>query len=57
MQFLADSRAGIVGINNFSRSNPETPFGGIKNRGYGRDGGTESVRAYMTCKFVVAGTL
>ncbi len=57
MRFLADSRAGIVAINSFSRSNPETPFGRIKDSGYGREGGTEGVRAYMTCKFVVAGTL
>jgi succinate-semialdehyde dehydrogenase/glutarate-semialdehyde dehydrogenase len=48
---------GIVGINSFSGSNPETPFGGIKDSGYGREGGTEGVRAYMTCKFVVEGTL
>lgn len=48
---------GIVGINSFSGSNPETPFGGVKDSGYGREGGTEGVRAYTTTKFVVEGTL
>jgi len=48
---------GIVGINSFSGSNPETPFGGIKDSGYGREGGNEGVRAYTTTKFVVEGTL
>lgn len=48
---------GIVGINSFSGSNPETPFGGVKDSGYGREGGNEGVRAYTTTKFVVEGTL
>lgn len=48
---------GIVGVNSFAGSNPETPFGGVKDSGYGREGGVEGVRAYMTCKFVVEGTL
>jgi succinate-semialdehyde dehydrogenase/glutarate-semialdehyde dehydrogenase len=48
---------GIVGVNSFSGSNPETPFGGVKDSGYGREGGTEGVRAYMSTKFVVEGVL
>jgi succinate-semialdehyde dehydrogenase/glutarate-semialdehyde dehydrogenase len=48
---------GIVGINSFAGSNPETPFGGVKDSGYGREGGTEGVRAYTTTKFVVEGPL
>ena len=48
---------GIVGVNSFAGSNPETPFGGVKDSGYGREGGVEGVRAYMTCKFIVEGTL
>ncbi len=38
---------GVVGVNSFSGSNPETPFGGVKDSGYGREGGTEGVRSYM----------
>jgi len=48
---------GIVGINSFSGSNPETPFGGVKDSGFGREGGVEGVRAYMTTKFVVEASL
>ena len=48
---------GVVGINSFSGSNPETPFGGVKDSGYGREGGNEGVRAYTTTKFVVEGLL
>ena len=48
---------GIVGVNTFSGSNPETPFGGNKDSGQGREGGTEGIREYMTLKFIVEGTL
>jgi succinate-semialdehyde dehydrogenase/glutarate-semialdehyde dehydrogenase len=48
---------GIVGINSFSGSNPETPFGGVKDSGYGREGGTEGVREYMSTKFIAEGSL
>lgn len=48
---------GIVGVNSFSGSNPETPFGGNKDSGYGREGGTEGVREYMTLKLIVEGNL
>jgi acyl-CoA reductase-like NAD-dependent aldehyde dehydrogenase len=51
------NRGGVVGVISFAGSNPETPFGGVKDSGYGREGGVEGVRAYMTCKFVVEGTL
>jgi succinate-semialdehyde dehydrogenase/glutarate-semialdehyde dehydrogenase len=48
---------GIVGLNSFSGSNPETPFGGVKDSGYGREGGMEGVRAYMATKLIVEGPL
>lgn len=48
---------GIVAVNAFNGSNPETPFGGVKDSGYGREGGTEGVRSYMTTKLVVEGPL
>jgi succinate-semialdehyde dehydrogenase/glutarate-semialdehyde dehydrogenase len=48
---------GIVGVNSFSGANPETPFGGNKDSGHGREGGTEGVREYMTLKFIVEGSL
>ncbi|WP_454854193.1 NAD-dependent succinate-semialdehyde dehydrogenase [Rhizobium binxianense] len=44
--------AGVVGINNFSVTVPETPLGGVKDSGYGREGGSEGVEAFMVTKFV-----
>ena len=31
---------------------PETPFGGIKDSGYGHEGGIEGLNAYLQTKFV-----
>jgi succinate-semialdehyde dehydrogenase/glutarate-semialdehyde dehydrogenase len=31
---------------------PETPFGGVKSSGYGREGGTEGLHHYMVVKNV-----
>ena len=42
--------AGNVSINTLEASLPETPFGGIKSSGYGREGGTEGLHNYMITK-------
>lgn len=42
--------AGNVSINTLEASLPETPFGGVKSSGYGREGGTEGLRHYMITK-------
>jgi len=44
--------AGNVSINTLEASLPETPFGGIKSSGYGREGGTEGLHNYMITKNV-----
>jgi succinate-semialdehyde dehydrogenase/glutarate-semialdehyde dehydrogenase len=31
---------------------PETPFGGVKSSGFGREGGTEGLHNYMIIKNV-----
>jgi succinate-semialdehyde dehydrogenase/glutarate-semialdehyde dehydrogenase len=50
---LSDAlEAGMVGINTYSISTPETPFGGIKESGYGQEGGIEGLEAYTSKKFV-----
>lgn len=45
-------QAGMVSINHFGLGLPETPFGGIKESGYGREGGAEALEAYLVTKFV-----
>lgn len=43
---------GNLSINTLEASMPETPFGGVKSSGYGREGGTEGLENYMTIKNV-----
>jgi succinate-semialdehyde dehydrogenase/glutarate-semialdehyde dehydrogenase len=50
---LADNIAcGNLAINHLTASFAETPFGGVKDSGYGREGGTEGLECYMTSKLV-----
>ncbi|MCK9507010.1 MAG: NAD-dependent succinate-semialdehyde dehydrogenase [Pigmentiphaga sp.] len=44
--------AGMVSINHFGLALAETPFGGVKDSGIGSEGGTESLEAFLTTKFV-----
>jgi len=43
---------GNLSINNFVASVAETPFGGVKDSGYGREGGTEGLLCYTIAKNV-----
>lgn len=42
--------AGNISVNTLEASLPETPFGGVKSSGYGREGGTEGLDNYMNVK-------
>jgi succinate-semialdehyde dehydrogenase/glutarate-semialdehyde dehydrogenase len=42
--------AGNVSINTLEASVAEVPFGGVKDSGYGREGGAEGLSHYMTVK-------
>lgn len=44
--------AGMVSINHIGLALAETPFGGIKESGYGSEGGSETFDGYLTTKFV-----
>ena len=44
--------AGLVGINHPMISTPETPFGGVRESGYGSEGGIEGLEAFLRTKFV-----
>ncbi|GAB3628378.1 aldehyde dehydrogenase [Pandoraea terrae] len=44
--------AGGIGINAFSVSHIEAPFGGVKESGYGQEGGLEGLQAFLHQKYV-----
>jgi succinate-semialdehyde dehydrogenase/glutarate-semialdehyde dehydrogenase len=44
--------AGMMSVNHYGLAHPELPFGGVKESGYGSEGGLEAVEAYLTTKFV-----
>ena len=44
--------SGMVSINSFGLALPEVPFGGVKDSGYGSEGGTEAMDGYFNTKFI-----
>jgi succinate-semialdehyde dehydrogenase/glutarate-semialdehyde dehydrogenase len=48
----SDIRCGNLSINHYVASLAETPFGGVKDSGYGREGGLEGLHCYTTVKNV-----
>jgi succinate-semialdehyde dehydrogenase/glutarate-semialdehyde dehydrogenase len=47
--------AGMVGLNTGLVSNPAAPFGGIKQSGLGREGGSVGIEEYLETKYVAVG--
>ncbi len=45
-------QTGMVGLNQGLVSNPAAPFGGIKQSGFGREGGAEGIEEYLETKYV-----
>ena len=43
---------GMLWINQPATPSPEMPFGGVKDSGYGSEGGPEAVEAYLNTKAV-----
>ena len=46
--------AGMIGLNSFQISVPESPFGGIKESGHGSEEGIEGLEACLVTKFISA---
>lgn len=44
--------AGMTTINHIGLALPEVPFGGVRDSGYGTEGGSEAIEAYLVTKFV-----
>src|SRR3546814_3210881 len=56
--FAKEIEAGMVSINGFGLAAPETPFGGIKDSGYGSEGGrseehTSELQSLMRISYAV----
>lgn len=47
--------AGMMTINQIGLALPEVPFGGVKDSGYGSEGGSEAVEPYLDVRFVSMG--
>ena len=44
--------AGMVGINTFAISSADAPFGGVKDSGFGSEGGSEGMDSYLVTKAI-----
>jgi succinate-semialdehyde dehydrogenase/glutarate-semialdehyde dehydrogenase len=51
-RLASEVEVGNLSINHFVASLAETPFGGVKESGYGREGGTEGLQCYTVAKNV-----
>ena len=47
---------GMVGVNRGAISDAAAPFGGTKESGFGREGGTEGIEEYLETKYVALPT-
>jgi succinate-semialdehyde dehydrogenase/glutarate-semialdehyde dehydrogenase len=52
MEVSTRMETGLVGVNNFAISVAESPFGGMKESGYGSEGGSEGLDAYLVTKYI-----
>lgn len=48
----AEVETGMMTINHFGFALPEVPFGGVKDSGYGTEGGADALEPYLVSKFV-----
>lgn len=44
--------SGMVGINTFAIGTPDAPFGGVKESGFGSEGGPEGMESYFVTKAI-----
>ncbi|EJL30475.1 NAD-dependent succinate-semialdehyde dehydrogenase [Novosphingobium sp. AP12] len=47
-----DVESGMMSINHIGLAFPEVPFGGVKESGYGTEGGADALEPYLVAKYV-----
>jgi succinate-semialdehyde dehydrogenase/glutarate-semialdehyde dehydrogenase len=52
LRFAERLETGMVGLNQGVVSNAAAPFGGVKQSGFGREGGAEGIGEYLSVKYV-----
>jgi succinate-semialdehyde dehydrogenase / glutarate-semialdehyde dehydrogenase len=52
LRVIEGLETGMVGLNQGMVSNPAAPFGGVKQSGFGREGGHEGIEEYLETKYV-----
>ena len=48
----SEVETGMLTINHLGLGLPEAPFGGVKDSGYGSEGGSEAIEPYLTAKLI-----
>jgi len=51
IRVIEQLQTGMIGLNQGLVSNPAAPFGGIKQSGFGREGGTQGIDEYLSLKY------
>lgn len=51
---LKSVRAGMMSVNHLGLGMPELPFGGVMDSGYGSEGGSEAIEAYLDTRLFTA---
>ena len=49
-----DVESGMMTVNHVGLAIPEVPFGGIQDSGYGTEGGSDALEAYLETRFMTA---
>ncbi len=52
LRVAEEIESGMVGVNRGVISDPAAPFGGVKESGFGREGGIEGIDEYLDTKYI-----
>lgn len=52
LRVTREIEAGTIAVNDWYFPSPDTPFGGVKQSGYGREGGLEGLNDYLQTKTI-----